>query len=187
MTEPRLLPQASAACFPGLDHAYANEAFARILADDLILVADFAERKFAFRRHDDEISPRINGNQSIVTGRDGRETLDLAVVGFLAPCFREARIALKIEAVAVAADRDDDLRTIRLPLRAKPRIGEPSTQKGAASDWTIRVYAAPLAPHAVRAPRAPRFVDLRDAHDFAAQGATAARSPGQRFARSRNP
>src|SRR5258706_331438 len=172
--------------FPRLDYTYANEAFTRKLPDDLILVGDFAEGELAFRRHDDEIPSRVDGNQSIVANRDGGETPDLAVVGFLAPCFRKARIALKIESVAVAADRDDDLRSIGLPFRGKPRIGEPSAQKSAASARAIRICAAPLAAHAVGTPRAPRLVDFRDTHDLAAQGAAAARPPRQRFCRSGN-
>src|SRR5262249_1467900 len=114
------------------------------------------------------------------------ETLDLAVVGFLAPRLREAWIALKTESVAVAADRDDDLRSIGLPFGTKPRIGEPSAQKGAAPAGAIRVYAAPLAARAVGAPCAPRLVDFRDTHDLAAQRAAAARSCRQWFSRSGN-
>src|SRR5258708_7608615 len=104
--------------FAGLDHLYANEAVTGILPDDFILVADFANREFAFRRHDDEISPRSHGNQSIVSDRDGGETLDLAVVGFLAPCFRKSRIALKIESIAVAAPRDDDFQCRMLGIES---------------------------------------------------------------------
>src|SRR5262249_2285974 len=136
----------------GLDHSDANEVVTRKLADDLILVSDFAERKFALRRHDDEISPRMDGNQSIVADRDGGETRDLAVIGFLAPCFREAGIALKIESVAVAAHGDDDLRSIGFPFRAKSRIGEPSAEEGAAAAGAIRIDAASPAALAVRAP-----------------------------------
>src|ERR1700720_1493102 len=111
---------------------------------------------------------------------------DLAIVGFLAPCLRETRIALEIKSVSVATDRDDDLRSIRLPFRAKSRIGQPSAKKCAASARTIRIYAAPLAPPAVRAPCAPRLVDFRDTHDFTAQRTAAARSAGQRFGGSRD-
>src|SRR5258708_27775107 len=171
--------------FAGLDHLYANEAVTGILPDDFILVADFANREFAFRRHDDEISPRSHGNQSIVSDRDGGETPDLAVVGFLAPCFRKSRIALKIESVAVAVDRDDDLRSIGLPFRTKPRIGEPSAQKRGASAGANRIYATPLAAHAVGAPCTPRLVDFPDTHDLAAQGAAAARPHTHHFGRSR--
>src|SRR5260221_7568689 len=109
------------------------------------------------------------------------QALDLAIVGFLAPCLREAWIALEIEAVSVPSDRDDDLRSICLAFRAKPRIGQPSAKKCAASAGTIHICAAPLAPQAVRAPCAPRLVDFRDTHDFTAQRATAARPAGQRF------
>src|ERR1700730_10729597 len=105
---------------------------------------------------------------------DRCQTLDLAIVGFLAPCLRETRIALEIKSVSVATDRDDDLRSIRLPFRAKSRIGQPSAKKCAASARTIHIYAAPLAPQAVRAPCAPGGVDFRDTHDF-----TAARTGGE--------
>ena len=149
--------EASAAGFAGLDHAHASEPVARVLPDDFILLAKFAKREFAFRRDDDEISPRVHGNRSIMAGRDRREILDLAVVRLLAPCFREARIALESEAVAVAIDRYNDFRSIRLPFRTKPRIDKPAAQKGTASVWTTRIYAAPLATQAVRAPRAPRL------------------------------
>src|SRR5258708_27940969 len=104
----------------GLDHLYANEAVTGILPDDFILVADFANREFAFRRHDDEISPRSHGNQSIVSDRDGGETLDLAVVRFLAPCFRKSPIALKIQSIAVPAPRAHPFPSIRLPSCPTP-------------------------------------------------------------------
>ena len=44
----------------GLDHAHANEAVTGKFPDDFILVGDFAKRKFAFGRHDDQVSPGMN-------------------------------------------------------------------------------------------------------------------------------
>jgi hypothetical protein len=125
------------------------------------------------------VSPSNNRNHSIMSVGGRRQAPDLTVVWLFAPSFRKARIALEVEAVSVAIDRYDDLRSVWLPFGSEPWIGQPSAQECQACPRTIGVDATAGTGFAMSTPRTARLVEFGNAHHLATERTTVARPAGQ--------